>query len=543
MDGAGKHEKTKPKLPNPPQPLKGGRFDQLRDQALRDRDEPVDGVREESESAGHVEKEGVGSREKRGEAGSLRAMSEKGRSVSSSSHPSDNSPTHSLPCCIEGPDDFIPKARYAVDMLLLGLGLKPDWVEVNALNGRGLYYGSNPDAAPEKALRIPSRPETPAFFSQRRAFRGKEMRVIRWDGEDWPIPFGGKGDNLLDVIASTFFWLVGWQEHTTAERDRHGRFPYAASLQAELDCSMKPLVDVYRAWLGEQLTERGVTVHPRTWNGKSWAVALTHDIDFIETRKRSRLKSFVLGRLGKAFGSLGRDDPKRAAMYRIKAAEVARRVTATYFLKGGASTKEDVAYRLDTPWLREFMAGLRTNGFEIGLHPSYAAYDHPGLLQQELGELTKAIGRTPQSIRTHFLRWVEPSTPRLLEQHAFCVDSTLGFSKHEGFRRATCHPFRLFDLIENRPLDVWEMPLAIMDATLFAHRGLSADAATKQIQVVFKATKRVGGCAVLLWHNTLYDEVDFPGQAAVFEYTLDVALADGAFVASLQDGMRDYMIA
>jgi hypothetical protein len=128
-----------------------------------------------------------------------------------------------------------------------------------------------------------------------------------------------------------------------------------------------------------------------------------------------------------------------------------------------------------------------------------------------------------------------------LEREGFQIDSTLGFSKHEGFRRATCHPFRLFDLYANRSLDVWEMPLVVMDTTLFSHRGLSPDEATEQIQAVFDSVKRVGGCAVLLWHNTLYDEVNAPGQAAVFERTLDRAVADGAFVGSLRDVVREYV--
>jgi len=426
-------------------------------------------------------------------------------------------------------------------MLLLGLGLEPKWVERAALHDVGLYYGSQLDTASKSVLCIPLRPETATFFSERRSLGGEEMSTVRWDGEDWPLPFGDDEGGLPDVIASTFFWLSGWQEYTIIERDRHGRFPYAASLQAEMSIPLKPLVDVYRAWLGEQLAERGISVPGRTWKGKPWAVALTHDVDFIETRGRSRFKSFVIGKVDKAFSQRGISDPYRASLFRMKEAEVARHVTATYLFKGGASAHEDVAYRLDRPWLQEFMAGLTTDGFEIGLHPSYAAYDHPDLLHEELGVLTKAIGRAPRSVRTHFLRWADPSTPRMLNQEGFQIDTTLGFSKHEGFRRATCHPFQLFDLYANRSLDVWEMPLAVMDTTLFSLRVLTAVATTEQIQAVFDSVKRVGGCAVLLWHNTLYDEVNAPGQAAVFERTLDRAVADGASVGSLRDVVREYV--
>lgn len=435
---------------------------------------------------------------------------------------------------MEGPKDFVPKARYAVEMLLAGLGLAANWVERDALGSTGLYYGSAPGGVGEHVLCIPLKPKTAAFFSERQRLLAAELRTIHWDGEDWPIPFADEG-GVADIIASTFFWLSGWQEYTTIERDQHGRFPYHASLQSSLNIPLKPLVDVYRAWLGEQLAERGVVVPGCTWEGKQWAVALTHDVDFIETRKRSRLKSVVLGKLGTAFAGRGKNDPRRASLYRMRASAIARQVTATYFFKGGATTKEDVDYRLDTPWLQSYMAELLDAGFEIGLHPSYAACDHPGLLHNELRALRNAVGRTPRSVRTHFLRWVEPTTPRLLEAESFMIDTTMGFSKHEGFRHATCHPFRLFDIHENRALDVWEMPLAVMDATLFVHRGLSPEEATEQIQAVFNVARRVGGCAVLLWHNTLYDEANFPGQAAVFEDTLDRALAGGAFVGSLRD--------
>lgn len=451
-----------------------------------------------------------------------------------------------LPCCIEGPDEFIPKARYAVEMLLLGLGLTPDWIAKDALTEAGLYYGPQPGSVENGALCVALKPETLAFFSARRAITEEECGVLQWDGGDWLLPFGEQGAGVLgelpDVIAAAFFWLSGWQEYTTTERDQHGRFPYTASLQAKLDIALQPLVDVYRAWLGERLSERGVAVPGRTWSGKPWAVALTHDIDFIETRKRSRLMSLVHGKLGEAFAEWGKEDPRRKALYLMKSAEVARRITATYFFKGGASAPEDVGYGLDEPWLRRFMDGLKADGFEIGFHPSYAAYDHPQRLRDELRALKNTIGLPLRSVRTHFLRWVDPTTPRMLDQAGFRVDSSLGFSKHEGFRRATCHPFRLFDLVANRPLEIWEMPLAVMDTTLVSHRGLSGEEATESIQAVFAAAKRVGGCAVLLWHNTLYDEVNFPGQAAVFERTMDAAIAEGAFVGSLRDMVREYVI-
>lgn len=118
------------------------------------------------------------------------------------------------------------------------------------------------------------------------------------------------------------------------------------------------------------------------------------------------------------------------------------------------------------------------------------------------------------------------------------MDSTLGFARHEGFRRGTSFPFPLFDVPANAPLDLWELPLAVMDTTLFAHRALGGDEAEQAILDLFAACRRVGGCCVVLWHNTIYDEVDYPGQAAVFERTLDRALAGGAAVLSVREAVE-----
>lgn len=74
-----------------------------------------------------------------------------------------------------------------------------------------------------------------------------------------------------------------------------------------------------------------------------------------------------------------------------------------------------------------------------------------------------------------------------------------------------------------------------MDTTLFTHRALGPDEAERAIITLLDACRRVGGCCTMLWHNTIYDEVDYPGQAAVFERTLDRMLADGAAVLSVRD--------
>jgi hypothetical protein len=442
-----------------------------------------------------------------------------------------------IPCWIEAPDAFVPKARWALDTLLAPLGLAPVWTERDGLADGGLYYGPAPDGLPDRVLALRLHPDTAAYFDGGEAYDAGDASEVTWNGEPYPVLFPREHTAAPDLIASAFFWLSGWQEATTRARDEHGRFPYRASLQAALGCVAQPVVDIYREVLDEQLAAHDVPISRRRWQGKTWAVALTHDVDLLRKRRLGTIVR-ALGRRDGRHGAALRQaalaaDPRRESIRRMAEAERARGVGATYFFKTAARGPWDVPYAHDSPTLRRLVAGLEGDGFEIGLHPSYFGHDHPAHLVEERDRLARLVSAPPVSVRQHFLRF-DDATPRLQAAAGFRVDSTLGFSRHEGFRRGTCFPFRLFDVRANAPLDLWELPLIAMDTTLFTHRRLDGAGAERVLGDLFAACRRVGGCCTVLWHNTIYDEVDYPGQAAVFERTLDRALGDGAAVLSVR---------
>ena len=69
-------------------------------------------------------------------------------------------------------------------------------------------------------------------------------------------------------------------------------------------------------------------------------------------------------------------------------------------------------------------------------------------------------------VRYHYLRALYHETLPLLEQAGFTYDTTMAFAEHEGFRCGCSFPFRPYSLAEERPLDLVELPLAVMDGTL-----------------------------------------------------------------------------
>ena len=95
-------------------------------------------------------------------------------------------------------------------------------------------------------------------------------------------------------------------------------------------------------------------------------------------------------------------------------------------------------------------------------------------------------------------------------------------------------PFRIFDVDANRALDLWEFPLVVMDSALFNRQKLTPDQAIDQTKAVLSQCKEFGGVGVVLWHNVLWDEIDFPGWGRHFESIMEWTMGSGARTMSLE---------
>jgi len=464
---------------------------------------------------------------------------------------------HELRCCIEAPDDYAVKAQYALSMLLMPLGCTPKWVQRENLGKGGIYYGPSSAQVTPEAVRIPLRSGTIAFFQNRFIYPLSNTVWRIWENVRWPVLFGGPEEHNQDIIASAFFWLSGWQEYTVRNRDFHGRFPFEASLQSKLGIGGMPCVDAYREWLANRIEASGIKISRRTWKKQEWAFCPTHDIDYIkkwrpgmiyrETMQYligNRLKQTLPARINR-FARFLKDviipgDVFKKALTRMAHETKKRGGKGTYFFKTDAHGPRDVYYPITHRFVRRTFNWLLANDFEIGLHPSYYAYNHLGYFQDEKKRLEAAASLPVTSVRQHYLRY-DATTSKLHLLEGFKVDSTLAFADQEGFRRATCFPFRIFDITENKALPLWEMPLCVMDGTIFNYRGYSLEEAVEITVQLMQWCKRFGGVCVGLWHNMLWDELDFPGWGEHFIASIDYAVKEGAYIGTLKDSLSTYL--
>ena len=315
-----------------------------------------------------------------------------------------------------------------------------------------------------------------------------------------------------EELEAAFFHLARLEERGGA-RDRHGRFPAAASSLDPLD---PPL---------ERLRERLGLMSPR-WRGARFAVALTHDVDtpWRWTRAGLRLAAGKLrrGDLGQA-SALARAPLHRLrgtdpnwSFERIVEVEAGHGARSTFFVMAGHSHPADGAAPEAYDRLRgRLVETIAAGGAEIGLHGSYTAAHDAGRLAAEKAALEQLAGPLAGH-RYHYLRLDPHANLDAVEQAGFRYDTTLGFSDALGFRAGIAHPFRPWGS------RLVEIPLAAMDATLGEERflGLSAGEAEKRLTSLLDWAAEHGGGFAILWHNDRFDPPTARGWDRLYERVL-----------------------
>ncbi len=322
-----------------------------------------------------------------------------------------------------------------------------------------------------------------------------------------------------DLIAAAFFMLSRWEETVVPSRDEHGRFPAVAGVAYKQGFLLRPIVDEYalllRAWLAALSPRR----EPRP---RHFAVRLSHDIDHVRpfpTWKQGMrvlggdlLKRRSLSQARRTLSALVTQTLRPAHTAELKAvadlADLAARhnLKAVFYFMAADPAPYDSGYDPARPPVRSLLKRLDARGFEIGLHPGYHTLGDPERLAREKARLDAILGRTDYGGRQHYLRFRVPDTWRDGERVGLAHDSTLGYADHEGFRCGTCHPFRPFDVQQNREMDLREYPPIVMDRTLRGYRRLTPDRARDRILSLARRCRRVEGTFTLLWHPAASDD-------------------------------------
>jgi peptidoglycan/xylan/chitin deacetylase (PgdA/CDA1 family) len=179
-------------------------------------------------------------------------------------------------------------------------------------------------------------------------------------------------------------------------------------------------------------------------------------------------------------------------------------------------------YRVDDPRVASAIRELDAGGWEVGLHGSYLSYRDAALLAREKGILEEVLGHPVVGIRQHYLNLDVPRTWQLQRQVGLRYDASLGLRRGIGFPEGRRHPFL------DEASGMWVIPLAIMEAYLFALAGGDPERAWRLALPVIDEAQAHGATLVLLWHPHLYNEDDFPGYSPLYERLIRECQSRGA---------------
>ena len=204
---------------------------------------------------------------------------------------------------------------------------------------------------------------------------------------------------------------------------------------------------------------------------------------------------------------------------------------------------KDPAYRLTAPRIKALIRQSAALGAEICLHGSYAASNHPGQLKVEKTALERALGTPIQGHRQHYLSFHPARLFKQLQQAGFRYDLSIGYNDIPGPRAGTHFPYRPFDPIQRSEHGLWEFPFSYMDTTLALSCGLSADAATEQVNSGLNHALHHGGVIGIIWHQEQLGGLLDPGFEQAYFNILDHAHSHNARLISAGDLLSELDIA
>ncbi len=363
----------------------------------------------------------------------------------------------------------------------------------------------------------------------------KDLPVLYLGGEKKEPFVYRHGDIIetnIDLIASSFFLLTRYEEVVTDDPtllDEHDRFPATASIAYMENFLHRPLVNEYFELLWNCIKELNPNLEKKPlWDGKDFALCLTHDVDVVQKYKPISVALTIGGLLLKQHSlkkatarfvdnilvALQKKNDPFDTFDMILNLEQRYGATSTFFFM--AEPDYSGGYCLDNSKVKNAIHKVSASGAEIGLHAGYYSYNNLKVTSRQKENLTKSLKHGNYGCRQHFLRWKTPDTWRIQEKCGLNYDTTLCFADHEGFRAGICHPFQPFDIKENRILNLWEIPLTIMDGSLFNYRKLTPKEGLTTIESYINTVKRYQGVMVLLWHNSFFDPDIYPGWTDIY---------------------------
>ena len=333
----------------------------------------------------------------------------------------------------------------------------------------------------------------------------------------------------VDIFGSAFFMLTRYEEVVKQDRDQFDRFPARASLAYQEGFLERPIINEYLEILWRWMKKYKKDLYRRE---RKFLIMPTHDVDVpflalcLSSWKKIRLlvgdvikrrsislfyknmSLFFMAFLGKYD-----KDPRNTFEYIMNCSDKFGVTSTFYFMTTRGRSEKDGNYSIYQQQIVNLAKNIINQGHFIGIHPGFGSYDNKIWLKDDVEALREMISKESLKVkkfggRQHYLSWKCPDTWEYYENMEILYDTTLGYAEHIGFRCGVCYEYPCYNVLQHKVYNLKEVPLIIMDCTLWDHRymNLHKDDMLPQCIKLKQRCEKYNGTFVILWHNNHFDD-------------------------------------
>lgn len=353
--------------------------------------------------------------------------------------------------------------------------------------------------------------------------------------EQTPLWFRHQSGTLIpawNIFQNLFELLTFAEERKNPKRDQHGRFVAAYSIRRadnllEVPAFNEAVAAIAMALVG--LMEKNFNTQRLSELICPPVIVLSHDCDILyggdfwtqsirALRIVRPLAEFKLPRIDNIWWILRNlVTPKRFYFDNILGMIEIERLFAfysTFYLLNGSGGR--FGARNGEKPLPELFKAI-PQSCEIGIHYNYDTYLNEKRFLSQLGELESHYQKKVISGRAHYLRFDSGEAFQFWEKLGIRVDESSGYSDRIGYRNGVGGCFQIFDSVDQKPLDIWEVPMTIMDQSVVRQYG---DNAIKKFSEMLLHLSKIGGAMSVLFHPGVFFNPEIPDMRGVYHEML-----------------------
>src|SRR5574344_228991 len=348
------------------------------------------------------------------------------------------------------------------------------------------------------------------------------------DGQVFFFPSDESSFYKFDVFAAVFWYVTRMEEYEFSVAER---FLSKDSISGELNLVQIPIVNIWVVDFIKKLNDKYPEIkyskpqfHFRPtidvdsafkYKYKSFALICfwyLHDFvkfDFISLKERFLTNINKRKDIWNCFDDINTVHKK----YNYK---------PTYFFLLSKRSKFDKNISIHKKAMKEIIANLSRQGYEIGLYSSWRGRKNPLLWFEEKSNLEKILGVKVEKLRQHYIFIKFPDNYKKYNEMGIKEDYSLIYPDSFGFRTGTTVPVPFFDLTKNETTNLLLYPSVIMDVSLKNYQKKTISESKEIIDNLIKYYQEFGGVFISLWHNeSLSEDKNWKELHEVYEYMLN----------------------